>query len=393
MYSKTPGKAFKGTVQIKNSNGRLQLVFSYGGKRHYLSTGWVDNLTNQRLAQLKAGEIEKDILYERFDPTLEKYKPHSALTTATQITSISPPKTTLAELWEKFVEYKRPQCSPNTMKLKYSVYTNYLKRLPTHDLEKSGEIRNFVVQNIPLDSAKQFLVRLSACCNWATKSGSISSNPFEGMASEINIPKSQREEEEIDPFTAEERDLILEAFESDRFRPQKSAYKHSHYAPLVKFLFFTGCRPSEAVALQWKHVSSDFRLISFEQALIESNGGRVVREGLKTQERRKFPCNARLQALLESIKPEGCKQNALVFPSVEGKYTNTNNLRNRVYKRILEGLGIEYRKLYQTRHTFITLALENGLDAKDVARLVGNSPEVIYRHYAGNKREIFVPEF
>ncbi len=58
-----------------------------------------------------------------------------------------------------------------------------------------------------------------------------------------------------------------------------------------------------------------------------------------------------------------------------------------------EKLGIEYRKLYQTRHTFITLALENGLDAKDVARLVGNSPAVIYRHYAGNKRELFVPEF
>ncbi len=158
------------------------------------------------------------------------------------------------------------------------------------------------------------------------------------MGSEINIPKSQRKEEEIDPFTAEERDLILEAFESDRFRPQKSAYKHSYYAPLIKFLFFTGCRPSEAVALQWKHVSSDFRLISFEQALIKSDGGRVVREGLKTQERRKFPCNARLQALLESIKPEGCKPSALVFPSVEGKYTNTNNLRNRVYKRILEGV-------------------------------------------------------
>jgi integrase len=34
-----------------------------------------------------------------------------------------------------------------------------------------------------------------------------------------------------------------------------------------------------------------------------------------------------------------------------------------------------------------------GLDVKDVARLVGNSPEVIYRHYAGNKRDLFVPEF
>jgi integrase len=147
------------------------------------------------------------------------------------------------------------------------------------------------------------------------------------------------------------------------------------------------------VALQWKNISSDLRLISFEQALIESEDGRMIREGLKTQERRKFPCNDRLQALLESVKPQGCKPETLVFPSIKGKYINTNNLRNRIYKPILEGLGIEYRKLYQTRHTFITLALENGLDAKDVARLVGNSPEVIYRHYAGNKRDLFLPEF
>ncbi len=118
----------------------------------------------------------------------------------------------------------------------------------------------------------------------------------------------------------------------------------------------------------------------------------MIREGLKTQERRKFPCNDRLQALLESVKPQGCKPSTLVFPSIKGKYINTNNLRNRVYTLILEGLGIEYRKLYQNRHTFITSALEH-LDVKDVARLVGNSPEVICRHYAGNKRDLFLPEF
>jgi integrase len=64
-----------------------------------------------------------------------------------------------------------------------------------------------------------------------------------------------------------------------------------------------------------------------------------------------------------------------------------------MWKPVLNQLGIEYRKPYQTRHTFITLALDNGLDAKDVARLVGNSPEVIYKHYAGKKRNLEVPEF
>jgi hypothetical protein len=31
----------------------------------------------------------------------------------------------------------------------------------------------------------------------------------------------------------------------------------------------------------------------------------------------------------------------------------------------------------------ITMALKNGVDVKDVATMVGNSPEIIYRHYAG----------
>lgn len=81
MYSNHSGRANKGTVQIKVSNNRLQLVFRVGGKRHYLSTGFIDTPANRRLAEFKAREIEKDILYERFDPTLKKYKLESVLST------------------------------------------------------------------------------------------------------------------------------------------------------------------------------------------------------------------------------------------------------------------------------------------------------------------------
>jgi hypothetical protein len=41
MYSNNKSgkasKASKGSVQIKSSNDRLQLVLNFGGKRHYLS--------------------------------------------------------------------------------------------------------------------------------------------------------------------------------------------------------------------------------------------------------------------------------------------------------------------------------------------------------------------
>jgi len=145
--------------------------------------------------------------------------------------------------------------------------------------------------------------------------------------------------------------------------------------------------------LQWKHVTCDLKFISFEQAVTVSEKGLTVKQGLKTQEKRKFPCNAKVQAILRNVRLEDAKPDALLFPSPEGKHIDFHNFRNRAWKTVLGGLDIPYRKPYQTRHTFITLALENGLDAKDVARLVGNSPEVIYRHYAGNKRELFVPEF
>lgn len=63
-----------------------------------------------------------------------------------------------------------------------------------------------------------------------------------------------------------------------------------------------------------------------------------------------------------------------------------------MWRTVLTRLGIPYRKPYQMRHTFITLCLDAGIDAKDVARWVGNSPKIIYQHYAGANRDLEVPE-
>ncbi|MFO7145201.1 integrase, partial [Arthrospira sp. PCC 8006] len=38
------------------------------------------------------------------------------------------------------------------------------------------------------------------------------------------------------------------------------------------------------------------------------------------------------------------------------------------------------------------LCLEAGIDAKDVATWVGNSPQVIYQNYAGRKRGLSIPK-
>jgi integrase len=61
-------------------------------------------------------------------------------------------------------------------------------------------------------------------------------------------------------------------------------------------------------------------------------------------------------------------------------------------KPILLAAGVDYRKLYSIHHTYITFRIDCGMDTKDVAKLVGNSPEIIYRHYTETKRNLVAPD-
>nr|WP_242037083.1 site-specific integrase [Coleofasciculus sp. FACHB-125] len=211
------------------------------------------------------------------------------------------------------------------------------------------------------------------------------------MATEIKLPKSAKSKK-IEAFTREEENAIIEAFKTNRFCSKYDRIKHSYYSPYVEFLFATGCRPSEAIALQWKHISQDFKTITFEQSVVDSETGRTLKSGLKTQAERIVPTSNRVQNLLQSIKTEDCKPDSLVFPSPDGTWIDPHNFCNRQWKPILKGLDMPYRKPYCTRHTLITNALEAGYDAKDIATLAGNSAEMIYRNYASTNKELRLPD-
>ncbi len=127
----------KGSVVILVSNERLQLRFSYGGKRHYISLGLTDTIANWRVAEAKAKLIESDIIYERFDSTLEKYKPQSAMSIATPVTPIftPPPKTSLGDLWDKYTEFQREHLEKSTILRDYGKIEKRIQRFPKPFLE------------------------------------------------------------------------------------------------------------------------------------------------------------------------------------------------------------------------------------------------------------------
>jgi len=387
-----PSKRRKGKVGVSPYNGVLRLSiprYLCEGQRRYLYLNLQDTPDNRKFAEAKAQQIEADILYERFDPTLKRYRPQKNV--------ISEQKTsqeTLAQLYKQYIETRRSSVRPGTWKNNYLVMLGHIQRSPfaetNPNLETTGYAQKMLdwgSQNLSGDTCRRLMVQLNACLKWAVESKRVklTRSPFEGMAGKARkrIKKSEDEETDINPFTSSERDAIIEAF--------RTGSKHPHYYHYVAFCFYVGCRPSEAIALSWNDISDDLSKITFRNAIVAAVGGKEKCNGLKTQSKRLFPCNNQVQKLLREIQATRQSTQGLVLTSTKGKVFSTSSFRQ-AWVKVLDNLGIEYRKPYQTRHTFITLCLEKGVDAKDVSKWVGNSAEIIYQNYAGHRTELSVPE-
>lgn len=377
-------KKSRGSVGLEVKAGRLRLRLPrslFNGKQTYLSLGVDDTKLNRKLADAKIRQIELDILSDNFDSTLAKYKAQTYLAV---VENINPKQQVeLSDVWAKHRAFKEPNRSQSWV-MTCNQQTKYLAKCPYKSLGESKEIFNWITANIPAHSAKRLVVEISACCDWGIKNNLITTNPFKGLAKEINIKKISTEDNDINPFSKYERDAIVAAFRDNPY--------YKHYANYVQFLFLTGARPSEVIALQWKHITN--KSICFEQAVVRSPDGLILKQGLKTQNKRMFPVNAQLLQLLDGMREdlEVKPDDLLVFPAPTGKWIDIHNFRNRAWKTIIDSLDIQYRKPYQTRHTFVTMALEADVSIPQIARWVGNSPQVIMECYAGTIRKVAVPE-
>jgi integrase len=379
MYTKgrkAPKKSGSGSVQMRVSNGRLQLVFTHGGKRHFLSLGVSDNPFNRMKAQEKVFELQRDIEYGRFDETYAKYKIQSALVPSEPEPSV--PQLTLTDLWGKYMDYKSPNASPKTIDSTYAPVLVHLNRCNIDGLKDPLKLRMGLLRVTTQSQAKRSLMQLSAACKWGMKHGLVDANPFEGMYKELEATRP-------DPpmaFSVEERDRIIYAFEHDA-RP---GMDYRHYTAFVKFLFWSGCRPCEAIGLRWGSVIGDCSKIHFHESIVEVSGKQVRRKETKTGVERWFTCPARLQALLRSIKPSKPNPDSLVFVSPKGGAISESNFASRGWKKVLTDLGLESKdgiKMtpYNCRDTFITLQAVQGNSSTTIARWVGNSSKVIEEKY------------
>ena len=352
----------KGAVVVRSVKGRLRLVWSFCGKRYFFSLELQDSKGNRAIAELKAKQIERDIANDLFDPTLEKYR------AVYQRRLLGMPAT---EVFEKYIGYKAKTLRKRSLE-KYDFTLSHLRQFFKDEVATEAKcevFKDWLANRMEPITLKQRISFLKSAWVWGIEKKLVNENPWIEPLRQVKVAPKQRPK----PFTAEERQRIIAAFRGDRY--------FAYYADFVEFLLGAGCRPGEACALKWKHITDDFAVVWIGEAYSRGEPGST-----KTNEQRFLRLTSRLQDLLRSRKLPEATPDDLVFPAARGGYIDDHNFRNRAWKSVLEKLGIDYRKPYTMRHTFTSGALETGLSPAVVASLTGHTVETLYRHYAGNVR-------
>jgi integrase len=350
-------------VRVENDDGRLRLRFTHNGKRYTIAVGLPDSKINRLVAQQKAAQIELDIASGNFDITLSKYRPPKT-------TSLKQKEVTVVQLFEQFTSTQSKAKELHTGSL--CRYTATLKHLERYFSSKPAGLidqtdvegfAQYLRAKVSTRTAKDYLILVQACWKWAEQS--LSHNPWSSIVSKVKPAPKQK----VKPFTVAEVKAILEAFRNNRY--------YRHYTDFVTFLFGTGCRFGEAVALKWKHIDDDCSRVWIGESVSRGN-----RKTTKTGKDRTITLTTKIAQMLKERRPDRWDPESLVFPAPTGKTINDHTFRRRAWKKILASLKIEYRKPYATRHTAISHALANGANPLAVAEATGHDPQILFRHYA-----------
>jgi integrase len=134
-----------------------------------------------------------------------------------------------------------------------------------------------------------------------------------------------------------------------------------------------GLRRGEVQALQWRDIDWEAGLVRVERALqacdrtfrAPKNGKprtvslpRFVRIALETEQAR------------QAGKPEGWNPLGLVCPTPQGRPTKGNTAG--LMKTLCENAGIPRTRYHALRHSFVTLAINDGADVKAVSEAAGH---------------------
>ena len=362
-------KPSKGLVNIDEDKNRIRLRWTYQQKRYSLNL-FLFTAANLLCAKKIALTIERDLLNDSFDPTLDRYKP------AFQKKKVVAGEK-LHERFEHWVRhYRNKDCETH---IDYWAARNMLKRWG--NVSTNAVVIKLGAEKINARTYNRRLTLLRKFYDWHVKHKLEGTNPFADVHPKKITKKVNPKRK---PFSPEEIQRILSAIKHDTYCPKSSRFKHSHYYPFLFFIFKTGVRNAEAVGVRASAFDCENSMITIAEVLARTvngaNPGSRIRKETKNGKVRTLPFSQDLQAVILPLL-KGKKSDDLVFTSVNGLAIDDRMFQRRVFKPVLKALGIAERHLYACRHTFGSRCIEAGLTPVMTAFLMGNNPETALRNY------------
>ena len=225
------------------------------------------------------------------------------------------------------------------------------------DLMENGRLRKAQKSKQPglsSTTVRGIHMMLHNALDRAVKERLILRNPTEDCI----IPKVQKQEMKI--LHPEDMKAYLEAAEKRGVLPM-------FYLELV-----SGIRKGELVALRWEDLDVEHRTISVSKQALGGLGKELVVNRPKTENsirRISIPQEA-VDLLVQ--EHEKHPESPYLFPSpLTGGMYHPDSVVN-LHKKILKDAGLEHIRFHDLRHTFATMALQNGVDVKTVSNMLGH---------------------
>ena len=159
--------------------------------------------------------------------------------------------------------------------------------------------------------------------------------------------------------------LPIEQMDSFLREARDSGVFEMYYVELA-----TGLRRGELLGLKWEDIDLERGSLRVKRQIARSNG-EVVEAPLKTKNAyRTLPlAEDTIQVLKQQKKKAG--SSPWVFPSPTGGPISPDSVLH-MRHRVLKRAGLPRVRFHDLRHTFATLALQNGVDIKTVSGMLGH---------------------
>lgn len=192
---------------------------------------------------------------------------------------------------------------------------------------------------------------ISSAMDMAVRHKLILTNPTEGC----ELPKV--EHREMKTLPAERLGAFLR-------EAKESGVYELYYLDLA-----TGLRRGELLGLKWEDVDLQNGIIHVRRQVARVDG-EVKELPLKTKNSyRNISISQDAVAMLTEM--EAHRSSDYVFPSSTGGPISPDSVNNMLH-RVLKRAGLPSIRFHDLRHTFATLALQNGVDIKTVSGMLGH---------------------